>query len=70
MIGLALCGVFVACNSLKTITTDKFHQRIDYYCMLIYTMSSIRPATIPQYSFNFGSEKIGPSTIKLACINV
>ena len=35
MIGLVVCGVLAACNSLKT-TTDKLYQRIDYYCMLIY----------------------------------
>ena len=29
MIGLVLCGVLVACNSLKTITTDKLYERID-----------------------------------------
>ena len=37
MIGLVLCGVLVACNSLKTITTDKLYESIDYYCVLIYT---------------------------------
>ena len=37
MIGLVLCEVLVACNSLKTMTTDKIYQRINYYCMLIYT---------------------------------
>ena len=68
MIGLVLCGVLVVCASLKTITSDKLYQRIDYYSMLIYTRSSIWPATIPHYSFNFGAEKIGPWTIKLANI--
>ena len=29
MIGLVLCGVSVACNFLKTMTTDKLYQRID-----------------------------------------
>ena len=37
IIGLALCKVLAACNSLKTMTTDKIYQRIDYHCMLIYT---------------------------------
>ena len=37
MIGLGLCGVLVACNFLKTMTTEKLYQRIDYYCMVIYT---------------------------------
>ena len=32
MIGLVQCGVLVARNSLKTITTDKLFQLIDYYC--------------------------------------
>ena len=41
MVGLVFCGVLVACNSLKTITTDKLYQCIDDYCMLIYTKSSI-----------------------------
>ena len=27
----------VACNSLKTITSDKLYQRIDYLRMLVYT---------------------------------
>ena len=40
-IGLVLCEVLVACNSLKTMPTDKIYQRIDYYCMLIYTQSLI-----------------------------
>ena len=44
MIGLVLCGVLDACNSLKTITTDKLYERIDYInCMLIYTQSLIWP---------------------------
>ena len=34
--------------------------------MLIYTHSSIWPATRPHYPYNFASEKIGPRTIKLA----
>ena len=36
--------------------------------MLIYTQSLIRHATRPHYLLNFGSEKIGPRTIKLAFI--
>ena len=67
MIGLVLCGVLVACNSLKTMTTDQFYQRIDYYyCMLIYTQSLIWASARPHYLLNFGSEKIGPRLIKLA----
>ena len=67
MIGLALCGVLVACNSLKTMTTDKFYLCIDYYnCTLIYTQGLIWPSTRPHYSLNFGSEKIGPRSMKLA----
>ena len=34
MIGLVLCGVSVACNSLKTMTTDKLYLRIDLYVNL------------------------------------
>ena len=34
MIGLVLCAVSVACNFLKTITTDKLYQRIDLYVNL------------------------------------
>ena len=49
MIGLVLCGVLVAYNSLKTMTTDKLYQRIDYYFMLIYTQSLIWPATRPHF---------------------
>ena len=30
MIGLVLCGGLVACTFLKTMTTDKLYQRIDY----------------------------------------
>ena len=37
-------------------------------CMLIYTRSLIWPATGPHYLLTFGSEKIGPRTIKLAFI--
>ena len=66
MIGLVLCGVSVACNFLKTMTTDKLFQRM--ICMLIYSQSLIWPATRPHYLLNFGSEKIEPCTIKLACI--
>ena len=65
LIGLVLCGVLVARNFLKTMTTDKLYQRIDYYCMLICTQNLIWPATRPHYLLNFGSEKIGLRTIKL-----
>ena len=72
MVVLVLCGVLVACNCLKTMTTDKLYQRIlfyvNYYSMLIYTQSLIWPATRPHCLLNFGSEKIGPRTIKLAFI--
>ena len=68
MIGLELCGVLVACNSLKTMTTDKLYERINYYCMLIYTQSLIWPATRPHHLLNFGSEKIGSRTMQLAFI--
>ena len=68
MIGLVLFGVLVACNSLKTITTDKLYKRIYYYCMLIYTQSLIWPATRPHYLLNFIAEKIGPRTVKLTFI--
>ena len=58
MVGLVICGVLVACNSLKTMTTDKLYQRIDYYYdILIHTPSLIWPATRPHYLLNFGSEK-------------
>ena len=67
-IGLVLCGILVACNSLKTVTTDKLYERIGYYCMLIDTQSLIWPATTPHYLLNFGSEKIGSRKIKLAFI--
>ena len=49
-------------------TTDKLYQRIDYYRMLIYTQSLIWPATRPHQLLNFGLEKIGPRTIKLAFV--
>ena len=45
MISLVLCGVLVACTSLKTMTTDKLCQRIDYDCMSIYTQSLKRYQT-------------------------
>ena len=35
MIGPVLCGVSVACNFLKTMTTDKLYQRIDLYVNLL-----------------------------------
>ena len=68
MIGLVLCGVLIACDSLKTMTTDKIYQRIDYNCMLIHTLSLIWPATRSHYLSNFGLDKIGPCTIKLSFI--
>ena len=34
MIGLVLYGVSVACNFLKTMTTDKLYRRIDLYVNL------------------------------------
>ena len=68
MIGLVLCGVLVACNSLKTMTTDKLYQSIDYYCMLIYAQSLIWPSTRPHYLLNFVQKKIRPRTIELAFI--
>ena len=43
--------VFAICK----FTVIHFYQRIDYYCKLIYTQSSVWSATY--YSFNFGSEK-------------
>ena len=36
--------------------------------MLIYTQSLIWPATRSHYLLNFGSEKVGPRTIKLTFI--
>ena len=69
MIGLVLRGVLVACNFFKTTTTNKLYQRIDYYyCMLIYLQSLGWPATSPHYLLNFGSEKKGLRTIKLAFV--
>ena len=59
---------FSCLNCLKTMTTDKLYQRIDYHCMLSYTKSLIWPATRPHHLLNFGSEKIEPRTIKLAFI--
>ena len=56
-IGLVLCGVLVACNSLKTMTTGKLYQRIDYDCMLIYTLSFIWPATRPLLFVEFWFRK-------------
>ena len=67
MVGLVLCGVLVACNSLTTMTTDKLYKRVDYYCVLIYRQSLNWPATRPHFSLDFRSEKTGPRTIKLAC---
>ena len=66
MIGLVLCGVSVACNFLETMTTGKLYQRIDLYVNL-HTEFNL-PATRPHYLLNFGSEKIGPRTIKVAFI--
>ena len=60
------CSPLVACNSLKTMTTDELYQRTDYYCILIYIQSLIWPAARPHYLLNFGSEKIGPHT----CANI
>ena len=45
MIGLVLCEVSVACNFLKTMTTDKLYQRIDLYVDLLTEFSSARYQT-------------------------
>ena len=66
MIGLVQCGVSVACNFLKTMTSDKLSNAV--ICMLSYAQSLISPANRPHYLLNFGSEKIGPRTIKFAFI--
>ena len=65
MIGLVLCGVSVACNSLKTMTTEKLYQRINLYVNL---HTEFNLAATRAHLLNFGSEKIGPRTIKLAFI--
>ena len=65
MIGLVVCGVLAACNSLKT-TTDKLYQRIDYYCMLIYAQFNFARYQTTLF-VEFSSEKIGQQRlIKLA----
>ena len=66
MIGIVLCGVSVACNSLKTMTTDKLYQRIDLYVNLHTEFNLTRFQTT--LFVEFCSEKIGPRTIKLAFI--
>ena len=66
MIGLVLCGVSVACNFLKTMTTDKLYQRIDLYVNLHTEFNLARYQNT--LFVNFGLEKIGPRTIKLAFI--
>ena len=66
MIGLDLCGVSVACNFLKTMTTDKLEQRIDLYVNLHTEFNLTRFQTT--LFVEFCSEKIGPRTIKLAFI--
>ena len=66
MIGLVLCRVLVACNSLKTMTTDKLYQRIDVYVNLHTEFNLARYHTT--LFVEFGSEKIGPLTIKLTFI--
>ena len=48
----------------KTMTTDKLYQRIDLYVNLHTDFNLARNQTT--LFVNFGSEKIGPRTIKLA----
>ena len=67
MVVLVLVGVLVAGNFLKTITTDKLYQRVDYFGTLIYAPEfNLARYYTQHYSLNFGSEKIRPRTIKLA----
>ena len=64
-----LYEVFVTCNSLKTIATDKLYQRIEFYCwMLIYTQSLVWPATRPHYSLNFVFGGLVPSRLPVVVI--
>ena len=67
MIGLVLCGVSVACNFLKTMTTEKLYQRIDLYFSLHTEFNVARYQTTIFVEFWF--KKIGPHTIKLAFID-
>ena len=66
MIGLVLCGVSVACNFFKTMTTDKVYQRIGLYVNLLTEFNLARNQTT--LFVDFGLEKIEPRTIKLAFI--
>ena len=66
MIGLVICGVSVACNFFKTMTTDKLYQRIDLYVNLHKEFNLARYQTT--LFVNFGSEKIEPRPIKLAFV--
>ena len=66
MIGLVLCGVSVACNFLKTMTTEKFYQLIDLYVNLHTEFNLARYQTT--LFVEFWLKKIGPRTIKLAFI--
>ena len=66
MIGLVLSGVLVACKFFKTMTTDKLYQHIDLWVNL-HTEFNLACNQTTLF-VNFGSEKIEPSTIKLAFI--
>ena len=54
MIGRLLCGVSVAHNFFKMMTTDKRYQRFDLYVNLQTEFNLARY----HYLLNFGSEKI------------
>ena len=45
MIDLVLCEVLVACNFLKTMTTDKLYQRIDLHVNLLTEFNLARNQT-------------------------
>ena len=67
IIVLVLCGVVVACNSLKTITTNELYQRIDLYVNL-HTEFNLARYQITLF-VEFWFRKVGPRTIKLALLN-
>ena len=53
MVGLVLHGVSVACNFLKTMTTDKLYQRIDLNVNVQTEFNLARYQTILCVEFSF-----------------
>ena len=62
MIGLVICEISVACNFLKTMTTDKLYQRIDLYVNLHTEFNLARYQTTLFFEFWFRKNRTTSSS--------